>query len=42
MQGKFKFNKYKELADSGMTAEEARKKYVEKFNEMKEKHGLKE
>jgi acyl-CoA-binding protein len=41
-QGKYKHNAWKKEVESGTTAAEAKKKYVEKFNAMKEKHGLKE
>jgi len=41
MQGKFKRNKWQEFIDAGITKDEATTKYVEKYNELKTKHGLK-
>jgi acyl-CoA-binding protein len=40
-QGKFKRNKWQEFLDAGVSKDDAAKKYVEKYNELKEKHGLK-
>jgi acyl-CoA-binding protein len=41
-QGRKKWDKWDELSKSGLSAEEARKNYVNKFNELKDKHGLKD
>ncbi|KAF2433521.1 putative acyl-CoA-binding protein like protein [Tothia fuscella] len=39
--GKTKRNKWQEFIDAGVTKDQAQKKYVEKFNDLKTKHGLK-
>ena len=39
--GKTKRSKWQSYVDSGISAEEAEKKYVEKFNALKASNGLK-
>ncbi|KIW05946.1 uncharacterized protein PV09_03135 [Verruconis gallopava] len=40
--GKAKRSAWQKKVDEGITAEEAKKQYVERFNALKEKYGLKE
>jgi diazepam-binding inhibitor (GABA receptor modulating acyl-CoA-binding protein) len=41
VQGKFKRNKWQEFVDAGITKDQATAKYVEKYTDLKTKHGLK-
>ncbi|KAL8748408.1 MAG: hypothetical protein Q9184_007323 [Pyrenodesmia sp. 2 TL-2023] len=40
LTGKAKYNKWKEVADTGMTYQQAQEKYVKAVNALKEKYGF--
>ncbi|KAL8903383.1 MAG: hypothetical protein Q9207_003957 [Kuettlingeria erythrocarpa] len=40
LENKAKYNKWKEVADEGLTYQQAQEKYVKKVNSLKEKYGF--